>query len=271
MASTPRNNKLQASGNDIDGHKIGTQFSQELKCVRPKCVRYCGKSVSSDSVTRTIIQKFMRTDLSENWRRIKSLQVNEIYVDCSSKVNSRNNESTNTISFWANFSIYEYVINALLDDFSNLIFLGCAGTVANTGVFNGIIRRTLAARRIIKSREIGTDGNCVHRFIIPAVNFRAADYVDRIDWQACNVTPPAVRSHISCHVLLKMIQDDVPMDGRDFIKSPSHMQAVERIVKLVTEASRKRVGAQNRDGFIRATLESGKQMSQFESRKDYKK
>ncbi|GBN82106.1 hypothetical protein AVEN_111204-1 [Araneus ventricosus] len=85
----------------------------------------------------------MRTDLSENWRQcdIKSLQVNEIYVVCSSKVNSRNNESTNTISFWTNFSIYEYVTNAPLDDFSNLILLGCDGTVVNTGVFNGVIHR----------------------------------------------------------------------------------------------------------------------------------
>ncbi|GBL91508.1 hypothetical protein AVEN_208763-1 [Araneus ventricosus] len=85
----------------------------------------------------------MRTDLSENWRRcdIKSLLVNEIYVVCSSKVNSRNNESTNTISFGANFSIYEYVTNAPLDDFSNLIFLRCDGTVVNTGVFNGVIRK----------------------------------------------------------------------------------------------------------------------------------
>ncbi|GBN84216.1 hypothetical protein AVEN_155873-1 [Araneus ventricosus] len=63
-----------------------------------------------------------------------------------------------------------------------------------------------------------------------------------------------------------MIQDDVRMDGREFIKFPSHTQEVERIVKLVTEASRKRVGPQNRDGFIRATLESREQMSQFESK-----
>ncbi|GBN40926.1 hypothetical protein AVEN_195795-1 [Araneus ventricosus] len=64
-----------------------------------------------------------------------------------------------------------------------------------------------------------------------------------------------------------MIQDDVPVDGWEFIKFLSHTKAVERIVKLVTEASRKRVGPQNRDGFIRATLESRKQMSQFESKK----
>ncbi|GBO15054.1 hypothetical protein AVEN_49378-1, partial [Araneus ventricosus] len=110
-------------------------------------------------------------------------------------------------------------------------------------------------------------GNCVR----PTVNFRITNYVDLIDWQDCNVTPPTVLRHISCYELLKMIQDDVPMDGWDFIKFPSHTPAVERIVKLVTEASRKRVGPQNRDGFIRATLESIKQMSQFESKKDYKK
>ncbi|GBM24542.1 hypothetical protein AVEN_217122-1 [Araneus ventricosus] len=84
----------------------------------------------------------MRTDISENCRRcdITSLPVNEIYVVCSSKVNSWNNESTNTISFWANFSIYEYVTNALFY-FRNLIFPGCDGTVVNTGVFKGVIRR----------------------------------------------------------------------------------------------------------------------------------
>ncbi|GBL73730.1 hypothetical protein AVEN_230714-1 [Araneus ventricosus] len=70
--------------------------------------------------------------------------------------------------------------------------------------------RNLAARRIIKTREIGPDFNCVRRFVIPAVNFRATDYVDLIYWQACNVTPPTVLRHISCHELLKLIQDDVP-------------------------------------------------------------
>ncbi|GBM70798.1 hypothetical protein AVEN_127344-1 [Araneus ventricosus] len=131
--------------------------------------------------------------------------------------------------------------------------------------------RTLEDRRIIKAREIGPDDNCVRRFVIPAVNFRVIDYVDLIDWQACNDTPPTVLRHISSNEILKMIQDDVPMNVRDFIKFPSHTQAVERIVKLVTEASRKRVGPQNRDGFIRATLESRIQMSQFESKKDFKK
>ncbi|GBM46403.1 hypothetical protein AVEN_73878-1 [Araneus ventricosus] len=73
------------------------------------------------------------------------------------------------------------------------------------------------------------------------------------------------------HEFQEMIKDGVPMDGRDFIKLPSHTQAVERIVKLVTEASRKSVRPQNRNGFIRTTQESRKQKSQFESKKRLQK
>ncbi|GBN64646.1 hypothetical protein AVEN_102363-1 [Araneus ventricosus] len=73
--------------------------------------------------------------------------------------------------------------------------------------------RTLAARRIIKAREIGLGGNCVRRFVIAAVNFRVTDYVDLIDWQTCTVTPPPVLRQISSHELLKMIQDGMPMDS----------------------------------------------------------
>ncbi|GBN73374.1 hypothetical protein AVEN_41559-1 [Araneus ventricosus] len=89
------------------------------------------------------------------------------------------------------------------------------------------------------------------RFLITAVNFRATDYVDLIDWQACYMKSPPVLREISFRDILKMIQDDVPMNGWDFIEFPSHIEAVERILKLATEASRKTVGPQNRDGFNR--------------------
>ncbi|GBN97459.1 hypothetical protein AVEN_224966-1 [Araneus ventricosus] len=72
--------------------------------------------------------------------------------------------------------------------------------------------RTLAARRIIKAREIGPDGNCVRRFVTPAANIRATDNVDLNEWRVCNATLPVLR-HIGSHELLKMIQDNVPMNG----------------------------------------------------------
>ncbi|GBN12962.1 hypothetical protein AVEN_273322-1 [Araneus ventricosus] len=190
--------------------------------------------------------------MSENCRRcdIASLPVNEIYVVCSLNVNSRSNESTNTITIWTNFPCYDNLTS-------------CKGSNMASFIIN-----------IAKSMIFGaskSEGNCVRKFVIPVVNFGAADCVNLIDCQACNVTPPTVLRYISSHKLLKMIQDDVPMDGWNFIKFLSHTQAVERIVKLLNEASRQRVEPRNRDGFIRATLESRKQMSQFESKKDYKK
>ncbi|GBN50969.1 hypothetical protein AVEN_190095-1 [Araneus ventricosus] len=106
------------------------------------------------------------------------------------------------------------------------------------------------------------------RFVTTAVNFGAADYVDLIDWQASYVTSPPVPREISSHELLKMIQNDVQMDGWVFIKFPSHTpQVVERTLKCITEASRKIVGPQNRGGFIRATPESRKHTSKFEYKK----
>ncbi|GBO24641.1 hypothetical protein AVEN_236182-1 [Araneus ventricosus] len=73
-----------------------------------------------------------------------------------------------------------------------------------------------------KAKEIGPDGNCVSRFVIPAVNFRATDKVELMESQACNVTSPPVLRHNSSHELLKTIQDDVSMDSWDLIKFSSH-------------------------------------------------
>ncbi|GBN80701.1 hypothetical protein AVEN_152068-1 [Araneus ventricosus] len=49
-------------------------------------------------------------------------------------------------------------------------------------------------------------------------------------------------------------------------KFPCHNQAVERCVKLVTEASQKIVGTNSRDGFIRTTLLSRFSMPSFSSK-----
>ncbi|KAI4458007.1 ubiquitin-conjugating enzyme e2 [Holotrichia oblita] len=42
----------------------------------------------------------------------------------------------------------------------------------------------------------------------------------------------------------------------NYLKFPSHTQSVERCVKLVTEATEKVCGHENRGGYIRATLKS---------------
>jgi hypothetical protein len=55
----------------------------------------------------------------------------------------------------------------------------------------------------------------------------------------------------------------------DFPKYPCHTQAVERCVKLVTEASSAVCGAKSRDGFIRVRLESREKMPYFNTKADY--
>ncbi|GBM90993.1 hypothetical protein AVEN_217460-1 [Araneus ventricosus] len=123
---------------------------------------------------------------------------------------------------------------------------------------------------INKAKEIGPDGINVGRFFIPAVNF--GDTGSKM-----SLTGKVVMSHrlqfseIGSHELLKKIQDDVAMDGWNFTKFPSHNQAVDRIAKLFTEASKKTAGPQNSDRFMRATIESRKHMSKFKSKKDYKR
>jgi len=59
------------------------------------------------------------------------------------------------------------------------------------------------------------------------------------------------------------------MAGEEITAFPSHTQAVERHVRVVTEAAKAVYGAENRDGYIKAKLKSRKEMPKFNSKKDY--
>ena len=50
---------------------------------------------------------------------------------------------------------------------------------------------------------------------------------------------------------------------------PCHTQVVERLIKLVTEASSSVCGEEARDGFIRAKLASRSRISKFETKSQY--
>ncbi|GBN17975.1 hypothetical protein AVEN_161558-1 [Araneus ventricosus] len=57
---------------------------------------------------------------------------------------------------------------------------------------------------------------------------------------------------------------------REIQKFPCHTQAVERCIKLVTEASNKVCGHEARDGYIRATLKFRSVMPNFSKKSDFK-
>jgi len=126
--------------------------------------------------------------------------------------------------------------------------------------------RELAMRRILRARS---EQFGLRVFSIPKLNFEAKEYIDLIDWQMTALSePPILANNSSDDIEMFVACDDTPL--LDFPKYPCHTQAVERCVKLTTEASSSVCGVKSRDGFIRARLESRAIMPRFESKCDYR-
>jgi hypothetical protein len=128
--------------------------------------------------------------------------------------------------------------------------------------------RELGYRRILKARQQNAEDGGVRRFAPPKLLLDATVYHQMIDWQAIRLTEPPATRNLSDEKLKELIQSREPL-GDGLLDFPCHTQAVERIIKLVTDASGSVVGEQNRDGFIRARIEGRKRLPTFESKKDY--
>ncbi|GBN19246.1 hypothetical protein AVEN_31026-1 [Araneus ventricosus] len=70
-----------------------------------------------------------------------------------------------------------------------------------------------------------------------------------IDWSSITITSPPILRNIST-VLFRSIVCDKKNPEWDFVHFPYNTQAMEWCAKLVTEASIKVYGFQNRDGFV---------------------
>jgi hypothetical protein len=124
--------------------------------------------------------------------------------------------------------------------------------------------RELGMRRILRARS---ESCGLRKFSIPTLNFNAQNYIDLIDWQMTDVTEPPLLADVDSIEML-VASGETPVI--DFPKYPCHTQAVERCVKLVTEASASVCGEMARDGFIRVRLESRKLMPYFNTKADYR-
>ncbi|GBM95908.1 hypothetical protein AVEN_119553-1 [Araneus ventricosus] len=91
-----------------------------------------------------------------------------------------------------------------------------------------------------------------------------------IHWNTITLSPlPLLRRFRNQQIWFKVQSGRTVADG-NFDKFPCHTQAVERCVKMVTEASQKVVGSNCRGGFIRTTLLSGSPMPSFSSKSYFK-
>ena len=129
--------------------------------------------------------------------------------------------------------------------------------------------RELGYRRVLKSKNQKMTTESVRTFKVPILNFNATDYVELIDWNTCILTPPPLMEKMTTEIISSLIRDENIPDF-EFLKYPCHTQAVERCVKLVTEAAGKVCGHHNRDGYIRATLKSRAMMPIFETKQNFK-
>lgn len=127
--------------------------------------------------------------------------------------------------------------------------------------------RELGLRRIIEARRVKS--NSVRVFKLPKLNFQAADYIDIIIWAESQITPPPILDNVSDKVLKEMVEKE-RLNDIAIPAFPCHTQAVERCVKLVTEASMAVAGPKARDGLIRTKLMSRSKMPTFNFKGQYK-
>lgn len=129
--------------------------------------------------------------------------------------------------------------------------------------------RELALRRLLQARQGNKDS--LRKFVIPKLNFKAEDYTEMIMWADIKITEPPVTKNMNVEDLKTMVTNDDPENQTEyFTHLPCHTQAVERTIKLVTEASLSVCGCEGRDGFVKAKIASQKAMPKFETKKHFK-
>ena len=126
--------------------------------------------------------------------------------------------------------------------------------------------RELAYQQIMNARSNNAPG--VRTFKIPALNFDAEDYTKIMTWEEFEITEPPLTANLSDEALKSIVKSGLGT-FQNIKKYLCHTQAVERCIKLVTEASNSVCGYQKRDGFIRARLLSRHQMPRFDTKKQF--
>ena len=117
--------------------------------------------------------------------------------------------------------------------------------------------------------------NNVRASSVPDINFNAISYEDMIDWSV-EISEPPLTADFSNDEFAEYIKtSDLPklpsisLGATSLNNIPCHSQAVERNVKLVSEAAKKVIGITNRDGFVKCTIESRSNMPIFETKSDF--
>ena len=99
---------------------------------------------------------------------------------------------------------------------------------------------------------------------VPKLKFQAHSYHNMINWRKELQSEPPFIARLSDNELIKILESPLQVP-----KWKNNTQAVERGIKLITEACTSVTGQAERDGFIRQRMHSRKLMPKFNSKKDY--
>lgn len=127
-----------------------------------------------------------------------------------------------------------------------------------------IILKTRNARR-------NADSQTLRIFVVPKLNFDCTDYKDLVVIREAD--PPLLQNITVTEDNIGFLASKRLLDhnfGTYLAKIPVHTQAVERCVKLVSEASKVVCGEVRRDGWIANTIASRNIMPQFNTKTDFK-
>ncbi|GBN02273.1 hypothetical protein AVEN_209050-1 [Araneus ventricosus] len=130
--------------------------------------------------------------------------------------------------------------------------------------------RELGFRRIIKARNLASERKSIRSFQPPNINFPATHHIEMIHWNTITLSPPPLLRRFSNQEIWSKVQSGGTAAEWNLDNFQCHTQAMERCVKLVTEASQKAFGSNFRDGFIRTTLLSRSSMPSFSSKSYFK-
>jgi len=106
-----------------------------------------------------------------------------------------------------------------------------------------------AAFTLEPSEADAISSSTIQKYRLPKINFMADSYVQLIDWvESLLSEPPLTLPKSDAEVsAFRDVAFQVP-------KYPCHTQAVERAIRLVSEASTDVVGQEARNGYIRQRI-----------------
>jgi hypothetical protein len=113
--------------------------------------------------------------------------------------------------------------------------------------------RKLAYKRVLAARQ--TETVTLRVFKVPSIRFEAAEYFEMIDWWSADRLEPPLTRQISTQLLEQYTTRECIPPVFSLPQLPCHTQAVERCVRLVTDACAS-VCEKERDGYFRSRIES---------------